>query len=97
MAAGGAEGIALAEANRPDLVLLDLVMPDPNGYAVLGALRSREETRSLPVIVLTAEDDEYSARQCFELGATDFLSKPFTPPQLNARVRACLARTRDNN
>jgi DNA-binding response OmpR family regulator len=73
-------------------VLLDLLMPAPGGFEVLRALRSREETRGLPVIVLTAQGDEESARMSFQLGATDFLNKPFTPPQLDARVRSCFAR-----
>ena len=66
-------------------------MPAPDGHEVLRVIRSRERTRSLPVVVLTAHGDEHSARTSFDLGATDFLPKPFTPPQLNARVRASFA------
>jgi DNA-binding response OmpR family regulator len=87
----GHEGMALAENERPDLLLLDLNMPPPDGFELLRMLRSREETRTLPVIVLTAMGDEESARKSFELGATDFLAKPFTAPQLDARVRSCFA------
>ncbi len=91
-AASGAEALDLIERHRPDLVLLDLKMPPPGGLAVLQSLRSREETRALPVIVLTGEGTEESARICFEFGATDFLDKPFSLPQLDARIRSCFVR-----
>lgn len=90
-ASNGDDGLALALSDRPDLLLLDLKMPPPDGFEVLRRLRARHETRSLPVIVLTALGDEESARESFNLGATDFLNKPFTPPQLDARVRSCFA------
>jgi CheY-like chemotaxis protein len=91
-AAGGKGALQLIEHEMPDAVLLDLLMPPPDGFEVLRMLRSREDTRTLPVIVLTAHGDEESVRSSFELGATDFLAKPFTPPQLDARVRACCVR-----
>jgi CheY-like chemotaxis protein len=90
-ASGGAEALRSIERQMPDLILLDLNMPAPDGLETLRMLRSREATRSVPVIVLTAKDDEESVAASFELGATDFLSKPFTLPQLEARVRACFA------
>ena len=83
--------------DKPDLVLLDLLMPPPDGLETLRIIRSREATRSLPVIVLTAQGDEASATASFEGGATDYLSKPFTPPQLDARVRSCFAAPRSGN
>jgi len=88
-AGAGEEGLALLDSWKPELLLLDLNMPGLDGYEVLRTLRARGQT--LPVIVLTAMGDEESARHSFELGATDFLAKPFTPPQLDARVRACFA------
>ncbi len=93
-ASGGAEALELIDERKPDLVLLDLLMPPPDGLETLRIIRSREETRSLPVIVLTAKGDEASAVASFERGATDYLSKPFTPPQLDARVRSCFAAPR---
>jgi CheY-like chemotaxis protein/phosphoribosyl 1,2-cyclic phosphodiesterase len=93
-ASNGHDGLALALSERPDLLLLDLKMPPPDGFEVLRRLRAREETRALPVIVLTALGDEESARESFDLGATDFLNKPFSPPQLDARVRSCFAHGR---
>jgi CheY-like chemotaxis protein/phosphoribosyl 1,2-cyclic phosphodiesterase len=90
-ARGGAEALELLEQDTPDLVLLDLNMPPPDGLETLRALRSRAATRALPVIVLTASNDEASISTSFEFGATDFLSKPFTPPQLEARIRSCMS------
>jgi len=96
-ASGGAEALELIARDKPDLVLLDLLMPPPDGLETLRIIRSREATRSLPVIVLTAQGDEASATASFEGGATDYLSKPFTPPQLDARVRSCFAAPRSGN
>jgi CheY-like chemotaxis protein/phosphoribosyl 1,2-cyclic phosphodiesterase len=90
-AENGEEGLELIEIHKPHLLLLDLNMPGIDGFEVLRRLRARETGRTLPVIVLTALGDEESARSSFEFGATDFLSKPFTPPQLDARVRSCFA------
>lgn len=90
-AEGGAEGLELIAGRRPDLLVLDLNMPNIDGFEVLRRLRADEVGRSLPVIVLTAHGDEASAQSSFALGATDFLAKPFTPPQLDARVRSCFA------
>ena len=92
-APGGREALAVIEADMPDLVLLDLLMPEPGGLEVLRILRGRPATAALPIVVLTALDDEGTTRAGFELGATDYLTKPFSIPQLAARVRACLART----
>jgi two-component system phosphate regulon response regulator PhoB len=58
----------------------------------LRRVREKEVSKALPVIVLTAQGDEESARHSFELGATDFLAKPFTPPQLDARVQSSFTR-----
>jgi CheY-like chemotaxis protein/phosphoribosyl 1,2-cyclic phosphodiesterase len=90
-ASSGVQGLELIAEKRPDLLVLDLQMPDIDGFEVLRRLRTTEVGRSLPVIVLTAHGGEESAHASFELGATDFLSKPFTPPQLDARVRSCFA------
>jgi DNA-binding response OmpR family regulator len=68
-------------------------MPEQGGLEVLKVLRSRPATAALPVLLLTALDDEVNTRAGFDLGATDYLTKPFSNPQLAARVRTCLART----
>jgi len=91
-ASTGREALALIDAEAPDLLVLDLLMPEQGGLEVLEILRSRPATAALPVVLLTAMDDEASTRAGFELGATDYVTKPFTIPQLAARVRACLTR-----
>jgi CheY-like chemotaxis protein/phosphoribosyl 1,2-cyclic phosphodiesterase len=92
-ASSGEEALALIEAELPDLLVLDLLMPAQGGLEVLKILRSRQASAALPVVVLTAMDDEVNTRVGFEYGATDYLTKPFSVPQLAARVRACLTRT----
>jgi two-component system, OmpR family, phosphate regulon response regulator PhoB len=69
------------------------MMPVVSGLEVLKLLRSKPATAALPIVLLTAMDDEANTRAGFELGATDYLTKPFSIPQLAARVRACLTRT----
>jgi CheY-like chemotaxis protein/phosphoribosyl 1,2-cyclic phosphodiesterase len=92
-ATSGAEALQMISARMPDLVLLDYKMPGMDGLAVMSALRAKPETQPLPVLMLTAMIDEASTRAGFEAGVTDYLTKPFSIPQLTARVRACLART----
>ena len=91
-ASTGQEALASIDAEAPDLLVLDLEMPTQGGLEVLTLLRSRPATAALPVLVLTALDDEVNTRAGFDLGATDYLTKPFSIPQLAARVRACLLR-----
>jgi CheY-like chemotaxis protein/phosphoribosyl 1,2-cyclic phosphodiesterase len=93
-AASGAEALRMIDADLPDLVVLDYRMNDMDGLEVTKALRSKPETRSLPVMMLTALTDEPSTRAAFEAGVTDYVTKPFSVPQLIARVRVCLARVR---
>lgn len=86
----GAEALAHIERVHPSIVLLDLVMPQPDGYQILRILRARAETRDLPVVVLTALDAEDEVAKAFEAGADDFVRKPFKPVELVARVRGQL-------
>lgn len=83
----GAEALAQIDKTHPSIVLLDLVMPQPDGYQILRILRARPETRDLPVVVLTALDAEDEIAKAFEAGADDFVRKPFKPVELVARVR----------
>lgn len=89
-ATSGAEALAMIEKEHPSIVLLDLVMPPPDGYQILRILRARAETRDLPVVVLTAIDAEDEVAKAFEAGADDFVRKPFKPVELVARVRGQL-------
>ena len=92
-ATGGSEALRLIDEHMPDLVVLDYKMTGIDGLAVIRALRAKPETQPLPVLMLTAMTDEPSTRAGFEAGVTDYMTKPFSIPQLTARVRACLART----
>ena len=91
-ATSGPEALRMIDEHMPDLVVLDYKMAGMDGLAVITALRARPATRSLPVLMLTAMTDEPSTRASFAAGATDYVTKPFSIPQLGARVRACLAR-----
>jgi phosphoribosyl 1,2-cyclic phosphodiesterase/CheY-like chemotaxis protein len=91
-AEGGEEGLRELERSHPDMLVLDLNMPGLGGASVLNKLRSDPNLASLPVLVLTASANEASTRAAFEAGATDFLTKPFTIPQLTTRVATCFAR-----
>ena len=93
-----ADGVkALDEIDRagPDIVVLDLNLPRLDGYGVLSHLRSRPATADLPVIVLTAKGDEDSEVRVFEYGASDYLTKPFRPRALSARLHSLLGRIRE--
>jgi type II secretory ATPase GspE/PulE/Tfp pilus assembly ATPase PilB-like protein/CheY-like chemotaxis protein len=87
---------ALDEVDRyaPDIIVLDLNLPGLDGYSVLQQLRSRPATRAIPVMVLTAKGDEDNEVRVFELGADDFITKPFRARALSARLEAILGRRR---
>ena len=87
---------ALDEVDRfaPDVIILDLNLPGLDGYGVLSQLRSRPATREIPVMVLTAKGDEDNEVRVFELGADDFVTKPFRARALTARLEAVLSRRR---
>ncbi len=93
--ASGEDGIAWLAQNQAAIVLLDLMMPAPDGYAVLRVLRASPKTRDLPVVVLTALDAEEEVSRAFEMGADDFVRKPFKAAELVARIRSQL-RLRDS-
>ena len=87
---------ALDEVDRfaPDVIILDLNLPGIDGYSVLAQLRSRPATRDIPIMVLTAKGDEDNEVRVFELGADDFVTKPFRARSLTARIEAVLGRRR---
>ncbi|MBU0926513.1 MAG: response regulator [Spirochaetes bacterium] len=86
VARNGAKALALAEEARPDLILLDIMMPGMDGYEVIGRLKASESTRLIPVIFLTAMSDVDDERKGFELGAVDYITKPISPSIVIARV-----------
>ena len=93
-AVDGRQALELLRAQRFDLVLLDIMMPDLNGYQVLEQLKADEKLRHIPVIMISAVDEIESVIRCIELGAEDYLPKPFNPTILRARISASLARKR---
>lgn len=93
-AVDGRQALAMLRAGAYDLVLLDIMMPEVNGYEVLQEMRADDGLRHLPVILISALGDTESITKGIELGADDYLPKPFNPHILRARVRASLARKR---
>ncbi len=94
VAEDGLQALELMRSEPFDLVLLDIMMPQMNGYQVLENLKADEQLRYIPVIMISAVDDIDSIVRCIELGAEDYLSKPFNPVLLKARISACLEKKR---
>jgi adenylate cyclase len=90
----GRQALEMIDSGAFDLVLLDIMMPELNGYQVLQHLQDSANWRDLPVIMISALDEMDSVVRCIELGAADYLSKPFNPVLLRARVGACLEKKR---
>ncbi|MGQ0814168.1 MAG: response regulator [Gemmatimonadota bacterium] len=91
-AEGGNEALEAVSAERPDLLVLDLMLPGFSGYEVLSEMRRKPELTEVPIIVLTARREEADRIKGFELGADDYLTKPFSPRELVLRVGAVLRR-----
>jgi two-component system, OmpR family, phosphate regulon response regulator PhoB len=91
-AEAGLEALEAARSERPDLMILDLMLPGFSGYEVLSELRRRPDLAEVPVVVLTARRDEVDRVRGLELGADDYVTKPFSPRELVLRVSAVLRR-----
>lgn len=89
----GLDGLRLIEREKPDLVILDLMLPEFDGLEVCRKLRSQPATHAIPIIMLTAKGEETDKVVGLEMGADDYLTKPFSPKELVARVKALLRRT----
>lgn len=90
------DGIAALERARqlnPDLILLDIMMPLMTGFEVLAALKEVDATKSIPILLVTAQTKEEDVVKGLELGADDYITKPFSPNELAARVKAVLLRS----
>jgi len=94
LAESGREALDLLRTRRVDLVLLDVMMPHVDGYEVLRQLKTDDALRSIPVLMISAVDEIESVARCIELGAEDYLPKPFDPILLRARIGACLEKKR---
>ena len=88
----GAEALELARSARPDLAVLDVMMPKMDGYELTQRLRADEATSRMPIILLTARTQEADVERGFSAGADDYIRKPFSPQELRARVQAILGR-----
>ncbi len=91
-ALAGEQAIKIAKQSRPDLMVLDLMLPGMDGFEVTRYLRSHEETQDMPIVILTAKGEESDVITGLELGANDYISKPFSPKVLIARIRSILRR-----
>ena len=92
-AADGEEALLLTTTRLPDLVVLDMMMPKATGLEVTRSMREHEATKAIPVILLTARAHEGDVISGFEAGADDYVKKPFSPQDLQARVQALLERS----
>ena len=90
----GEEGLKIAQSEPPDLVISDIMMPKVNGLELLAALRSSPDTAAMPVILLSAKAQVADVQRGLELGADDYVTKPFDPLELIDRVYKVLAKSR---
>jgi CheY-like chemotaxis protein len=89
-AGDGEEAVGKAQAARPDLILMDVVMPKMNGFEALRAIRRREATKEIPVIMVTTRGEGENVETGFETGCNDYVTKPIDGVELLAKVRSCL-------
>ena len=94
-ARSGEQAIALARREAPELILLDVMMPGVDGYETCARLKADEDTRAIPVIFLTALKETFEKVRAFELGAVDYVTKPFEAEELLARVGVHVALRRE--
>ena len=90
IASGGQEGIEKARAEHPDLLLLDIMMPDIDGYDVCMKLKADKETKDIPIIMLTAKGESEAVLKSHSLGADDYVVKPFSLPTLLSKLKKFL-------
>jgi len=92
----GEQAIKIAKQSQPDLMVLDLMLPGIDGLEVTKYLKNNEQTRDIPIVMLTAKGEESDIVTGLELGANDYISKPFSPKVLVARIRAIFRRRKKN-
>lgn len=86
----GAQALGFLEENKPDLILLDINMPDMDGFQVMECIRDNEECSNIPIVFLTADGDAETESRCLEDGASDFIAKPFVPAVMRSRIARIL-------
>jgi two-component system alkaline phosphatase synthesis response regulator PhoP len=89
----GEQALAKVEQDRPDLIVLDIMMPKLDGYETCKALKSAPETRDIPIILLSAKGRNVDQKVGFEVGADDYITKPFSPRKLVERINSILGQT----
>ena len=87
----GKDALRFAGTHHPDLILLDIVMPEMDGFQVCKALKTRAETRDIPIIFITAMDNPEHRAKCFAYGAVDYITKPFDPREIKTKIRTHLS------
>lgn len=93
----GINGFRAIEREKPDLVLLDIMLPGQNGYDICRKIKNSSELRNIPVIIISAKDEELDILLGLELGADDYVAKPFSPKILMSRIKAVLRRGKDSD
>ena len=88
----GMDAIRFARANRPDLILLDIIMPGMDGFQVCRKLKSDPITKGIPIIFITAMDKPDHKTKCLQYGAVDYITKPFVIPEVKKRIKIHLAK-----
>jgi len=95
IARNGVEAIEKAIDNRPDLILLGLILPKMNGYLVCEALREEDSTKDIPVIIISARAQEEDIKRAKNLGAAEYIIKPFSPDELRNKVKILMKDSRE--
>jgi two-component system, cell cycle response regulator DivK len=91
-AKNGKEGVATAIAEKPDLIMMDFMMPEMDGWEATRILRASSETKEIPIIAVTAMVHPSDVRSCIEAGCNDYLAKPFRAEELRKRIEALIQR-----
>ena len=86
LAVNGKEAVEMADSQRPDLILMDIMMPEMNGFEATRLIRENPKTRLIPIIAVTAMSSAKDREDCLKCGCSDYMSKPFTPSQLAANI-----------
>ncbi|HEU4888583.1 MAG TPA: response regulator [Thermoanaerobaculia bacterium] len=89
-AKNGREAVVIAQIEKPDLILLDVIMPEMNGFEACRQLRQQDATKSVPIIMVTTKGEEQNVETGFESGCSDYITKPINGPELLTKVRGYL-------